>query len=119
MTSGIMGLFGQLKSLFSGSVQPPAPRRLDGRSKALLTASIKMLPYEEPGWITMKEASALFSPKDDEYAFCEMDEVGKRSLATFAAEAIPGCLFEFMPVEDRVYFMRKEDRNRAREPALP
>jgi hypothetical protein len=39
-----------------------------------------------------------------------MDEVGKRNLATFAAETTPGCLFQFMPVEDRVYFMRKEDQ---------
>ena len=118
MTSGIMGLFGRLKSLFSlGSIRPPAPRRLDGRSKALLAASIKMLPFEEPGWITMKEASALFSPKEDECAFGEMDEVGKRNLATFAAEAMPGCLFQFMPVEGRVYFMSNEDRG-VREPAL-
>jgi hypothetical protein len=76
-----MDLFGRLKSFFSrGSVRPPAPRRLDGRSKALLTASIKMLPYEEPGWITMKEARALFLPADDEYAFGKMDEVAKRNL---------------------------------------
>ncbi len=100
----------QLKSLFSGGpVRTPSPRRLDGRSKALLTASIQMLPFEEPGWITMKEASALFSPKDDAYAFGEMDEVGKRNLATFR-DATPGCLFEFMPVEGRVYFMRKKDQ---------
>ena len=113
MTSGLTGLFGRLKSFFSrGSVQPPAPRRLDGRSKALLTASIKMLPYEEPGWITMKEARTLFSPKADEYAFGEMDEIGKRNLATFTAGATPGCLFEFMPVEDRVYFIRKANEHR-------
>ena len=106
-----MGWLSQLKSLLSrDSVPPPAPQRLDGRSKALLAASIKMLPYDEPGWITMKEAGALFSPNEGEYAFGEMDEVGKRNLATFAAEATPGCLFEFMPVEDRVYFIRKEDQ---------
>src|SRR5277367_3706591 len=113
MTSGISGLFGQLKSVFSvGWVHPPAPRRLDGRSKALLTASIKMLPYEEPGWITMKEATALFSPKADEWAaFGEMDEIGKRNLATFAAGATLDCLFEFMPVEGRVYFIRKANQH--------
>ena len=43
-------------------------QRLDGRSKALLAASIKMLPYETPGWITNKEAKQLFSPMEDEYA---------------------------------------------------
>jgi hypothetical protein len=116
-----MGWFHRLKSFFSrGSVRLPAPRRLDGRSKALLAASIEMLPFEEPGWITMKEARALFSSNDDEYAFGEMVEVAKRNLATFRAEATPGCLFEFMPVEDRVYFMRRSDRNpAAREPVRP
>jgi hypothetical protein len=49
----------------------------------------------EPGWITTKEAKALFSSKDDEYAFGEKDEVGKGNLAAFAAGAIPPCLFEF------------------------
>jgi hypothetical protein len=107
-----MSWFGRVKSLFSlRSVRPPAPRRLDGRSKALLAASIRMLPFEEPGWITMKEAKTLFSSKDDTYAFGELAEVAKRNLATFRAEATPGCLFEFMPVEDRVYFMRRADRN--------
>jgi hypothetical protein len=56
-----MSLLGRLKLLFSrGSIQPPSSRRLDGRSKALLTASIKVLPYDEPGWITMKEAKSSF-----------------------------------------------------------
>ena len=58
----------------------PSPRRLDGRSKALLAASIKMLPYDEPGWIMNKEAKSLFSPMDDQYTFGEMDEVGKQNM---------------------------------------
>jgi hypothetical protein len=97
------------KSLFGGSpnVAPPAPRRLDGRSRVLLGASIKMLPYDEPGWITSKEAKSLFSPMGDQYAFGEMDEVGKQNLSSFASGMGDGCLFEFMPVEDRVYFIRK------------
>src|ERR1700680_3449107 len=93
------------KSRFSrGPIIAPHPRRLDGRSKALLGASIKMLPYDEPGWITSKEARSLFSPMDDQYAFGEMDEVGKQNIANFAASIGDGCLFEFMPVEQRVYF---------------
>jgi hypothetical protein len=97
-----------LKSLFrGGSSAVPSPRRLDGRSKALLAASIKMLPYDEPGWIINKEAKSLFSPMDDQYAFGEMDEVGKQNIARFAASTGDGCLFEFMPVEERVYFIRK------------
>jgi hypothetical protein len=94
------------KSLFPrGSALPP--RRLDGRSKMLLEHSIKMLPYDEPGWIPMKEASSLFSQREDQYAFGEMDEVGKQNLAGFASGMGGGCLFELMPVEDRVYFIRK------------
>jgi hypothetical protein len=68
---------------------------------------LKILPEEEPGWITMKEAKALFSPADDAYAFGEMDEVGKANLAAFAA-ASGGVQFEFMPVEGRLYFMRRK-----------
>jgi hypothetical protein len=103
-----MSLESWWKSLFSGrSVVAPPPRRLDGRSKTLLAASIKMLPYDEPGWITSKEAKSLFSPMGDQYAFGEMDEVGKQNLANFASGMGDGCLFEFMPVEDRVYFIRK------------
>jgi hypothetical protein len=54
-----------------------------------------------------QEASSLFSQKEDQYAFGEMDEVGKQNLASFAAGVGDGCLFEFMPVEDRVYLIRK------------
>jgi hypothetical protein len=95
-------------SLFPGSsAVVPSPRRLDGRSKTLLAASIKMLPYDEPAWITSKEAKFLFSPMGEQYAFGEIDEVGKQNLASFASGMGDGCLFEFMPVEDRVYFIRK------------
>jgi hypothetical protein len=62
------------------------PRRLDGGSKALLTASLGFLGAEEPGWITMQEAERLFSPVNDAYAFGEIDEIGKSNLAAFAAE---------------------------------
>jgi hypothetical protein len=67
----------------------------------LLEHSIKMLPYDEPSWITMGEASSLFSPQEDQYAFGEMDEVGKQNLAGFASGVGDRCLFEFMPVERR------------------
>jgi len=33
----------------------------------------------------------------------------KGHIADFAAHVTPGCSFEFMPVEGRVYFMRKAD----------
>ena len=36
-----------------------------------------MLPHDEPGWITSKEAKSLFSQKEDRYAFGEMDDSRK------------------------------------------
>jgi hypothetical protein len=102
-----MGLLDFLKSLVvKGGPTPPSPRRLDGRSKTLLAASIKLMPADVPGFITMHEAKTLFSPAEDDYAFGEMDEVGKSNLAAFVAGEAPGCQFEFMPVEGRLYFMR-------------
>jgi hypothetical protein len=104
-----MGLVNFFRGLFREPVKPPGPRRLDGRSKALLTASLGFLRPEEPGWIPMQEAKRLFSPVNDAYAFGEIDEIGKSNLAAFAAEH--GELqFELMPVEGRLYFMRKEHR---------
>jgi hypothetical protein len=78
-----MGLLDYLKAFFRPGAPPPEPRRLDGRSKPLLAASLKMLPDEEPGWMTMKEAKTLFS-QGEAYAFGEMDEAGKADLAAFA-----------------------------------
>jgi hypothetical protein len=102
----VMGLLNFLKGWFRDPALPPGPRRLDGRSKALLIASLKFLQAEEPGWITMQEAKRLFSPVNDAYAFREIDEIGKSNLAAFAAEH--GELqFELIPVEGRLYFMRK------------
>ena len=97
-----MSLLDQLKSLFHRSDEPSATRRLDGKSKELLAASIKMIPYEECGWITIQEAAVLFSPAEDEYAFREMD-AGTRNLVSFVAEETR-CRFAF--VEGRLYFMR-------------
>jgi len=98
-----VSLLDQLKSLFHRSDEPSATRRLDGRSKELLAASIKMIPYEECGWITIQEAAVLFSPAEDEYAFREMD-AGTRNLASFVAKETRRCRFAF--VEGRLYFMR-------------
>src|SRR5271169_4926332 len=96
-------LLEELKSLFHRSDEPLATRRLDGRSKELLAASIRMMPCEERGWITIKEAAVLFSPADDEYAFRAMDE-GKRNLASFVAEETRHCRFAF--IGGRLYFIR-------------
>jgi hypothetical protein len=99
-----MGLLQQFRSLFATTKSDALlPRRLDGRSKVLLDASFRMLPRGERGWIAIKEAAVLFSPKADEYAFGELDEEGKSNLASFAAQA--SMRFAFMPVEGRLYFI--------------
>jgi hypothetical protein len=100
-----MGLSTFLKSMFrSVTIDSSTTRQLDGRSKTLFAASIKMLPRETPGWITLKDAAILFSAAQPEYAFGDSDEQGKADLASFAATA--GCRYEFMPVEGRLYFFR-------------
>jgi hypothetical protein len=55
-----MSLWDWWKSLLlQGSRSAPPARRLDGRSKTLLAASINALPYDTPGLITNKEAKQL------------------------------------------------------------
>ena len=71
-----MGIWKTIKETF-GTSTPPDARRLSAVDELALSASIKALPIGERGWITLSEARALFSPMDDQYAFGEMDEVGK------------------------------------------
>ena len=54
-------------------------------NETALAASIHNLRLEESGWIMLKEAKELFSEMDDQYAFGEMDDQGKRNLESFAA----------------------------------
>jgi hypothetical protein len=82
------------------------PPRLDASDPTALAQSIRTLPAGERGWITMREARALFSPADDQYAFGDGDERGKAAIAAFAAQAGNRSRYDFMPVEDRVYFTR-------------
>jgi hypothetical protein len=44
---------------------------------------------------------------EDQYAFGELDDEGKRNLSEFAALIEHRSSFEFMPVEKRLYFTRK------------
>src|SRR5262249_20806939 len=101
-----MGLWQTIKAAF-GTHTPHDARRLAAVNEDVLSASIRALSVEERGWITLSEARALFSSMDEQYAFGEMDEAGKRSLAAFAAESEHRCTFDIMPVESRVYFTRK------------
>jgi hypothetical protein len=91
------------KSL-SPMTDPDAPVQLDASSKSSLAASIRSLAPGRRGWISMKQAAALFSAKDLDYAFGETDDDGNRNLASFAANT-PRHRYNFMPVEDRLYFV--------------
>src|SRR5260370_29985075 len=103
-----MGIWKAIKAAFApGTSTPPDARRLSAVDEVALSASLRALPVGERGWITLSEARALFSPMDDQYAFGEMDEVGKTSLAAFAAESDHRSAFDLMPVEGRCYFTRK------------
>jgi hypothetical protein len=103
-----MGIWKTIKAAFApGTSTPPDARRLSAVDELALSASLKALPVGERGWITLSEARALFSPMNDQYAFGEMDEVGKTSLAAFAAESDHRSAFDLMPIEGRVYFTRK------------
>jgi hypothetical protein len=103
-----MGIWKAIKAAFAPGISvPPDARRLSAVDEVALSASLRALPVGERGWITLSEARALFSPMNDQYAFGEMDEVGKTSLAAFAAESDHRSAFDLMPVEGRVYFTRK------------
>lgn len=101
-----MGLIDAIKALFApGSSWVPQPRKLDGSSEEALARSLQQLLAGERGWITFAEARRLFSTMEDQYAFGEMDNEGKRKLTSFTAEH--RCDVDLMPVEGRVYFVRK------------
>jgi len=111
-----MGIWKTIKAAFApGTSTPPDARRLSAVDELALSASLRALPVGERGWITLSEARALtlsearalFSPMDDQYAFGEMDEIGRANLAAFAAQSEHLCDFDLMPVEGRVYFTRK------------
>jgi hypothetical protein len=78
--------------------------KLDGTTAGTLARSLSALPPGERGWITFAEARTLFSTKDAQYAFGETDDDGKRNIETFSAQH--QSVFNFMPSEARVYFVR-------------
>ena len=102
-----MGILDSIKSFIaSGIADTPGPPRLSASSEPALSASLRALPAGERGWITIREARALFSRMDDQYAFGEMDDQGKANLAAFAARIEHRSTFDFIPVEGRLYFTR-------------
>src|SRR6266480_3315819 len=99
-----MGIWETIKAAFGrGTSTPPDARRLSAVDELALSASLKALHVGERGWITLSEARALFSPMDDQYAFGEMDQIGRTNLAAFAAQSEHLSDFDLMPVEGRVY----------------
>jgi len=99
---GIMSLIGWL---FGADVPaPPDATKLNGTTEATLGRSLSALPSAARGWITFAEARMLFSAKGAQYAFGETDPDGRTSIESFAAQH--WSVINFMPVEQRVYFVR-------------
>jgi hypothetical protein len=96
-----------LRNLLSPAAARPADvRRLPSQSESELASALQSLLPGERGWIALGDAARLFSDKEPEYAFSEMDEEGNGKLARFAAEG--QCGIRIMPMEDRVYFSRED-----------
>jgi hypothetical protein len=102
---GITNLIGRLFG--AGTPAPPDATKLDGTTEFALARSLSALPPGARRWITFAEARHLFSTKDAEYAFGETDDDGRKSIESFAARH--RAVINFMPVERRVYFARKQD----------
>ena len=98
-----MGIMSFIQKLFE-FVAPPKAKKLDGTTEATLARSLLALPPEEREWITFAEARILFSTKGAQYAFGETDQIGGRNIEAFAAQH--QSVINFMPVKDRVYFVR-------------
>ena len=81
-----MGIWKTIKAAF-GTAVPPDARRLNAVDVFALSASLGALLDGERGWITLSEARDLFSTMDDQYAFGEMDEIGRANLVAFAAQS--------------------------------
>ena len=92
------------RMFFPPGAIPADARRLSALSETDLASSLKALPVGERGWVALQEAAHLFSTKEPEYAFGETDEEGTHRLAAFAAAC--KCHFEFMPMQERLYFIR-------------
>jgi hypothetical protein len=97
-----MSLFGKLFG--ANTPAPPDAAKLDGTTEATLGRSLSALPQDGRGWVTFAEARTLFAAKADRYSFGETDDDGKRNIESFAAQY--GSIINFMPNENRIYFVR-------------
>jgi hypothetical protein len=97
-----------IRKLFSAAATaPPDATKLDGTTDAAPARSLSALPPDERGWLSLAEAAHLFSAEPAEYAFGELDQVGREKIETFAAQH--RTVISFMPLEARVYFARTQD----------
>ena len=98
-----MGIMNLIRRLFGADAAAPLDAmKLDGTTEASLAHS---LPPDEGGWIKFAEARILFSTEGAQYAFGETDQDGRRNIEAFAAQY--RSVINFMPVEGRVYFVRR------------
>jgi len=101
-----MGITSLISWLFGAdAAAPPDAKKLDGTTEAALARSLSALPSGERGWITFAEARILFSTEGAQYAFGETDRDGRRNIESFATQH--RSVINFMPIEDRVYFVRR------------
>jgi len=101
-----MGIMNLIRRLFGADAAAPSDAmKLDGTSEVTLARSLSVLSPAERGWITFAEARILFSTEGAQYAFGETDRDGKRNIESFAAQH--RSVINFMPVEGRVYFVRR------------
>ena len=89
---------------FGPDAAAPPPRSSTG-TEAALARSLSALPPDERSRITFSEAHILFSTKGAQYAFGETDRDGRRNIESFATQH--ESVINFMPVEGRVYFVRR------------
>ena len=95
-----------IRRLFGADAAAPSDAlKLDGTTEATLVHSLSALPPDERGWVTFAEARILFSSEGAQYAFGETDQDGRRNIESFAAQH--RSIINFMPVEGRVYFVRR------------
>jgi hypothetical protein len=99
-----MGISSLIGKLFGADAAPPDATKIDGTTEATLARTLSALAAGERGWITFAEAARLFSAERAEYAFGELDQVGREKIEAFAAQH--QSVINFMPVEGRVYFVR-------------
>jgi hypothetical protein len=100
-----MSVVDWLRRILGSPGSTPADiRRLSAVNERDLSSSLLGLRRGGRGWIMLSEAARLFSSKQSEYAFGEMDEEGRLRMSEFASEC--GCGYQFMPAEGRVYFVK-------------